>query len=162
LRNLENKIIHRKDLSMVVHQLRSASKTIVTTNGAFDMFHYGHLKTLVFARRKGDALIVGINSDASIKKYKSEKRPVISEFERSSIVAAMECVDYVSIFNEETPEEFLEIIKPDFHVKGSEYKNNIIEKTVVEQNNGKIIFMDRDNEDVSTSGIIQKLLSLYG
>ncbi|NTV24298.1 MAG: adenylyltransferase/cytidyltransferase family protein, partial [Nanoarchaeota archaeon] len=93
---MQNNIIPRDKLEKVVSKL---SGRIVTTNGAFDLFHVGHLKTLLFAKAQGDILIVGINSDSSIKRYKSEKRPIISQEERAEIVAAIGCVDYVTIFD---------------------------------------------------------------
>ncbi|NTV24282.1 MAG: hypothetical protein HGA85_08005, partial [Nanoarchaeota archaeon] len=107
----------------------------------------------------GDILIVGINSDSSIKRYKSEKRPIISQEERAEIVAAIGCVDFVTIFDEETPIELLKIIKPKAHVKGAEYKGKIPEKEIVEKNGGKVVFLERS--DASTSSIISRILERY-
>jgi rfaE bifunctional protein nucleotidyltransferase chain/domain len=159
---MKKKIRTKEELEDIVINLKKQHKKIVTTNGAFDLFHYGHLKSLKFAKGKGDILIVCINSDASVKKNKSEKRPIVHEKERSEIVAAIELVDYVTIFDEETPVEVLETIKPDIHVKGSEFDKKVIEKTVVEKNNGKVVLMKRDKDDFSTSKIIRKIVELYG
>lgn len=157
----EKKIIDETRLEALCQKLKKENKSIVTTNGAFDLFHYGHLKTLKFASEKGDILIVGINSDASIKKYKSDKRPIIPEKERALVIASIIFVDYVVIFSDENPIGILGKIKPDVHVKGSEYKDNMIERDVVQKNNGKIEFIERDPADVSTSKIIEKLLTVY-
>lgn len=159
---MDEKIKTKDELKQIVQKLRVNDKTIVTTNGAFDLFHFGHLKNLKFAKKQGDILIVGINSDVSIKKYKSGKRPIISQEERAKIVASTEYVDYVNIFYEKTPVKLLKIIKPNVHVKGTEYKENIIEGKIVEENGGKVVFIERDPEDISTSKIIKKILKLYG
>ncbi len=132
-------------------------KTIVSTNGAFDMFHYGHLKALKFAKSQGDILVVGLNSDKSVKCYKSENRPIVPEKQRSMIIDSLKMVDFVYIFDEPNPINFLEALKPDIHVKGIEHKNNMVEGKTVIDNNGKIIFMERDPEDVSTSQIIARI-----
>ena len=155
------KIRTKEELAKICDEARKKGKKIVTTNGAFDLFHYGHLKSLKFAKEQGDILIVGINSDASVKKYKSDKRPIIPEKERAKIVAAIEYVDYVSVYDEKTPIDLLEMLKPHVHVKGSEYENDIPEKEVVEEYSGKVVFIKRDKTDVSTSMIIDRILHSY-
>ena len=159
---MKSKIKTREELKEVITDLKTQNKKIVTTNGAFDLFHTGHLKTLNFAKKQGDVLIVGLNSDSSIKKYKSKKRPIIPEKERAKLVAATEPVNYVTIFEEETPVILLQMIKPNVHVKGLEYKEKIPEKDVVEVNGGKIVFIERDKTDTSTTRIIEKIVELYG
>jgi len=149
------KIIKMSELEALVKQLRSENKIIVTTNGAFDMLHVGHLSNLEFAKKQGDILIVGLNSDSSIKKYKSEDRPIISENKRVRLVAALNCVDYAFIFEEETPLTWLELIKPNIHVKGNEYSGNLLEQESVEKNGGKILFSGEKVE--STTNLISKL-----
>lgn len=130
-------------------------KTIVTTNGAFDILHIGHLKSLREAKKLGDILIVCLNSDKSVKGYKSKDRPINSQKDRAEILAEFECVDYVVIFNEQAPCKILEIIKPHRHVKSkSGFKG--IETEVVESNGGKIILMD-DVKGYSTTNILKKL-----
>ena len=120
------------ELIPLVEKLKKENKSIVTTNGAFDLLHYGHLKSLKFAKQQGDILIVAVNSDDSIKQYKSEKRPILNQKERSEIMAAIEYVDYVIIFNEKTSISVLEKIKPHVHIKGSEYKDNLPEREIIE------------------------------
>ena len=158
--SMNNKIISRDKLIGIVKDTRKKKKKIVTTNGAFDLFHVGHLNTIEFSKNLGDILIVCLNSDNSIKRYKSKRRPIIPQEQRAEIVAAIEYVDYVIIFDEETPVELLSLIKPDFHVKGSEYKNNLLEKEVIERNGGKLFFIERD--DISTTKIIEKILKSGG
>jgi D-glycero-beta-D-manno-heptose 1-phosphate adenylyltransferase len=160
---MPDKIKSNKEIKEISEKLHKQGKKIVTTNGSFDLFHIGHLRTLEFSKKQGDVLIVCINSDSSIHKYKSEKRPIINEKYRSEIVAAICIVDYVTLFAEETPVKILSDIKPDIHVKGSEYKGNIIEKDIIEKNSGKVVFMDRVEapENSSTTGIIEKILKLY-
>ncbi|MCM2325655.1 MAG: adenylyltransferase/cytidyltransferase family protein [Candidatus Woesearchaeota archaeon] len=150
-------IVSREELKDIIAKLRKEGKKIATTNGAFDILHIGHLKSLEFAKRYGDTLIVGINSDESIKRYKSKDRPIISQDDRARLVDALSLVDYVTIFDEKTPEKLLEIIRPDFHIKGSEYKDNIPEQKTVEKYGGKIVFIERDPKDISTSMIIKKV-----
>ncbi len=154
------KIVSRAELQNIVKKLKQENKKIVTTNGAFDLLHAGHIKSLKFAKEHGDILIVGLNSDSSIKKYKSEKRPIIPEKERACVLSSVEDVDYVTIFEEETPLNLLEKIKPDVHVKGSEYKEKISEKKIVETYGGKVVFIERDNNDISTTKIIERILQL--
>jgi rfaE bifunctional protein nucleotidyltransferase chain/domain len=154
------KIITQEELKQFVPVLKEEERTIVTTNGSFDLFHAGHLKSLKFAKKQGDILIVGINSDKSVKKYKSVKRPIIPEEQRAEIVASIIYVDYVVLFDETTPVNLLSMIKPNIHVKGSEYKENIPEKDVVESNGGKLIFIERHDLKISTSEIIKRVQEL--
>ena len=147
------KIKSREELKDSLKEL--GGKKIVTTNGSFDIIHIGHVKSLVEAKKLGDVLIVGLNSDSSIKKYKSPDRPIIGQEDRAEMLAALECVDYVTIFDETDPIELLKIIKPDFHVKSkSGFKG--LERDVVEENGGKIILLD-DVEGKSTTGILERL-----
>ena len=152
------KLVNNQELKNILNDLRNQSKIIVTTNGAFDILHVGHIKSLKYAKDQGDILIVGLNSDNSIKKYKSEDRPIIPEDQRTKILESIIYVDYIIIFNEETPCNLLEIIKPDIHVKGSEYKEKIPEKEIVEKYGGKVIFINRDIEGVSTTKILNKII----
>jgi len=149
------KIIDVSELESLVKKLRSESKTIVTTNGAFDMLHVGHLANLEFAKNQGDILIVGLNSDSSIKKYKSVDRPIITEKNRVRLVGALSCVDYAFIFEDETPLDWLDLVKPTVHVKGSEYSEKLLEREVVEKNGGKILFSGDKIE--STTNLISNL-----
>lgn len=151
-----SKIKTKEELREIIHNLRQQGKTIVTTNGVFDLFHPIHLYLLEEAKNLGDVLIVAINSDSSVKKIKGMKRPIIDEKGRASILAALSVVDYITIFNEETPVEILSLIKPDVHVKGGDYNvEDLPEKNVVDKI--KLIPL---KEGLSTTKIIQKIKEL--
>lgn len=145
----------------IANELRGLGKTIVTTNGTFDLLHVGHLDSLEFAKNLGDILIVGVNSDESVKRYKGELRPFIPVDERVRMLAALECVDYVVIFDQDTPVELLTKIKPAIHCKGSEYSDGsrpIPEKEVVESFGGRVEFVNL-TINKSTTNIVAKILS---
>lgn len=145
----------------ISEKARQQGKKIVTTNGIFDIFHIGHLNFLRKAKALGDILIVGVNSDSSTKKLKGEKRPINPENHRAELVAGLQCVDYVFIFNDEIPNQWLEKIKPDIHVKGSDRTmDQIIEKGVVENYQGKVVLLDLI-EGTSTTKLIEKILEKY-
>ena len=155
------KIKTLNELIKIVNKLKKQSKKIVTTNGVFDILHLGHVKYLEDAKKIGDVLIVGVNSDSSVKKIKGSKRPINDQKSRIGVLAGLESVDYVVLFDEEDPRELLSKIKPDFHVKAGDYKlNQIIEKNVVEKNNGKIIIANMLKE-YSTTNLINKILQTY-
>ncbi|MBN2368099.1 adenylyltransferase/cytidyltransferase family protein [Candidatus Woesearchaeota archaeon] len=155
------KIKSPADMKLVVQDLKQKNKRIVSTNGAFDLLHAGHIRCLEFAKSKGDVLIVGLNSDSSIKKYKSETRPIIPENERAEMLSALEYVDYIVIFEEETPDEFIKLVCPDVHIKGAEYKENLSEKELVESLGGIIFFRERKPGEVTTTKIIEKIMKTY-
>lgn len=156
--NSSEKIKDLSELNEIVSELKKQGKKIVTTNGCFDLIHTGHVKYLEEARELGDVLIVGINSDESVKKLKGSSRPLMTERERSEIIAALESVNYVFVFNEMNPIKFIEELKPDFHVKGGDYREEeIIEKKAVEENGGRLVLLD-EVKNASTSNIIKKLL----
>lgn len=120
------KIKSPKELQKIILRLKSKGKKIVFTNGCFDLLHYGHVKYLGDAKRKGDVLIVGVNSDSSIKRIKGKSRPLIHETDRLRIIAALESVDYVVCFKEDTPINLIKLLKPDILVKGSDWKKSNI------------------------------------
>ena len=156
-----SKIKTIEELKNIVNELKKQNKKIVTTNGVFDILHIGHIKYLQEAKKLGDVLIVAINSDVSTKQIKGPKRPLNNENDRSEAIAALECVDYVTIFNEENPIKFLEKIKPDIHAKGGDYNiNQIIEKDAVEKNNGKVILIP-EVKGYSTTDFINKIIEVY-
>lgn len=135
-------IVPLNQLKHRIEFLRSKNKDlkVVATNGCFDILHIGHIRSLQKAKKLGDVLVVGINSDSSVKKIKGKNRPIYTESERAEILAALSCVDFVSIFNEETAKEFLELFKPDVYVKGEEYNlDNLPEASIVNKYGGKII-----------------------
>ena len=109
-------------ISELVKGIRMAGKKIVFTNGVFDILHYGHVDYLIKAKSLGDVLIVGMNRDSSVKKFKSKNRPIQSEKDRARILSALCMVDYIVAFSEETPERLIKLVKPDILVKGADYK----------------------------------------
>ena len=159
--NSNKKIKTLKELIRVVEKLKSQNKKIVTTNGVFDILHLGHVRYLEGAKRLGDVLIVGVNSDSSVKQNKGDKRPINNEKSRIGVLAALESVDYSFLFNEKDPRKWLEMLKPDIHVKAGDYKlSQIIEKGVVEKNGGRIA-MAKMLKGYSTTKLIKKILNAY-
>lgn len=157
MRSLESKIIPRTEISKICEQLRSTGKTIVTTNGCFDLLHLGHISYLIEAKKLGDVLIVGINSDSSVRRLKGAGRPLQSEAVRLKQIAALESVDFVTMFDEDTPENLLGLVKPNFHTKGGDYNpENLPEKQVVEKNKGKIVCLSMI-DGFSTTRLIQQI-----
>lgn len=133
------KIVARQNLEELADQLRKTGKTLVTTNGCFDILHVGHTRILQQAKALGDVLVVGINSDASVRALKGESRPINNEDDRAEMLAALACVDYVTVFGEGTPVEFLKLVKPNVHVKGADYKpENLAETPIVESFGGRV------------------------
>ncbi len=152
-----NGLIERKDLKSVVKKIKEEDKTIVTTNGCFDILHVGHVRYLNESKKHGDVLIVCLNSDSSVRKLKGESRPLNSEKDRAEVLLGLESVDYVVIFEEDTPSELLEIIKPDIHTKGGDYDASTLpESPVILRNNGKMVFINFV-EGKSTTSIIDKM-----
>lgn len=117
---MNKKILNIEELKEVLNIIRN--KKIVFTNGCFDILHRGHVEYLQKARELGDLLILGLNSDLSVKKLKGENRPINNEEDRAIVLSALESVDYITIFNEDTPLELIKIVKPDILVKGGDYK----------------------------------------
>jgi len=134
-------------------ELKKEGKKIVTTNGAFDLLHKGHIFLFEKAKKQGDVLIVGVNSDRSIREYKSPTRPINSQEDRIAVLQAIEYIDYLTIFDEPTPCNFLRAIQPDIHVKSKEgYKG--LEETVIDRD--KIILIE-DVPNYSSSMLFKKL-----
>ncbi len=150
------KVIDPDQLSERVQSIRQQGETIVTLNGSFDLLHAGHLHIIYEASQLGDVLIVALNSDSSIKQYKSSKRPLIPLEYRIQMMAALEFVDYVTWFEETDPINLLSIIKPDIHANGSEYGQQCIEAETVRQGGGKIHIV-KLVPGLSTSSIIKKI-----
>ncbi len=118
----KNKIFGRRALAAWVEAQRKAGKKIVFTNGCFDILHAGHVSVLEFSRAKGDVLVVGINSDASVQRLKGPTRPVNKQADRALVLAALQSVDAVCVFTEDTPYNLIKIVRPDVLVKGGDYK----------------------------------------
>lgn len=133
--------------------------TVVTTNGCFDILHVGHVRYLEEAKRHGDILIVGVNSDASVKRNKGDSRPINTELERAEIITSLKCVDAVFIFDETTPIEWLGKLQPHVHVKGGDRTiDQIIEKDAVEKTGGKIV-LAKVVPGRSTTNVLKKILN---
>ncbi len=147
----------REELIKRVAAAREAGARIVLANGCFDVLHVGHVRYLAGARELGDVLVVGINSDEQVALQKGDGRPVMPAIERAEIVAALESVSFVTIFNESTVEELLLALKPDVHAKGTDYTTDTVpERDVVRSYGGQVAIVG-DLKDHSTSAIIARL-----
>ena len=145
----------------LVKREKKRGKKIVTTNGCFDILHIGHAQNLAFAKSLGDILLVGVNSDKSVRANKGPARPIMPARERAGLLAALAPVDYVFIFDDTTPLSWLKKIEPHVHVKGSERQLvEIKEKEVVEHNGGKVILAPY-NKGCSTTEIINRIITKY-
>jgi len=159
---MRSKILKLSDLVKVLESLREAGKRIVFTNGCFDILHAGHVRYLTAARSKGDALVLGLNSDVSVKSIKPENRPIVSQDQRAEVLAGLTCVDYITIFDDPDPLVLIQTIKPDVLIKGADWKEtDIIGSDVVKSYGGKVIRIEVV-PGISTSRIIQRILKLYG
>ena len=155
------KLLTKDSLKKTVEKLKKQNKKIITTNGVFDILHIGHIRYLQEAKKLGDILIIAINSDSSTKKLKGPKRPLNNENDRAEALAALECVDYVTVFNEKNPIKILQEIKPNIHVKGGDYDiNQIIEKDAVEKNNGKVVLIPKVR-GYSTTDFVNRIIKVY-
>lgn len=152
-----NAVISRSDLQKLANDLRAQGKKIVTTNGCFDLLHVGHIRYLKAARELGDVLIVGLNSDASVRKLKGPERPVNSEDDRAEILASLDCVDYVSIFDENTADEFLKLIKPNIYVKGGDYAPRDLPEAPTAESLGCEIRILQHVPGKSTTSLVEKM-----
>jgi rfaE bifunctional protein nucleotidyltransferase chain/domain len=144
------------DAVAIVERLRASGKTVVFTNGVFDLLHPGHVRYLQRARALGDALIVGVNSDRSVRAIKGLQRPITPEAERAEILAALAPVDAAVIFDEDTPHAIIAAIQPDILVKGADWAEDaIVGRDIVEARGGRVVRMPLE-PGYSTSGIIEK------
>ncbi len=146
------------DLLECVERLRSEGKTIVTTNGCFDLLHRGHLYILSSAAAEGDVLIVGLNSDRSVRENKDPSRPINPEDERAEVLLALEYVDYVALFNEKDCVKFVERVRPDVHVNDASYGENCIESAAVKEGGGRLKLVEKIPVE-STSELVKKMQS---
>lgn len=161
-RLLKEKIKHLNALKKIIFKLKKKGKKIVFTNGCFDLLHYGHIKYLEDAKRKGDILIVAINSDASVKKIKGNKRPIVNQQDRLSLIAALQSVDYVVLFNEETPLKVIKELRPDILVKGADWdKKQIVGTDFVLSYGGRVSTI-RLTKGRSTTNLIKKIAEVSG
>jgi D-beta-D-heptose 7-phosphate kinase/D-beta-D-heptose 1-phosphate adenosyltransferase len=149
-------------LAAFVRDARAAGKRIVFTNGVFDILHPGHLRYLQAARRHGDVLVVGLNSDASVRRYKGPERPIVPEQERAELLEALECVDAVSVFDDDTPADLIRRVQPDVLVKGADWPpDKIVGRDTVEARGGRVI-LEPVEQGYSTSAIIERVRRVTG
>lgn len=155
------KIKKIEELKGIVKNLKAKGRKVVFTNGCFDILHYGHVMYLKKAKAKGDVLIVAINSDNSIKRIKGAGRPIIKEQDRLKIIASLENVDYVVLFNENTPLKTIQKLKPDVLVKGADWnQNNIVGADFIKGYGGKVATV-KLAKGRSTSNLIKKIIESY-
>ena len=157
LNKLKAKIFNIKDLSQIIKKWRLNGDKIIFTNGCFDLIHLGHLEILARSADLGDKLIVGINSDMSIKKIKGNSRPIIEEDSRAKQLAAIEFIDAVILFNEDTPYNLIKVIKPDVLTKGGDYKkNDVVGNELINKEQGNVVIIPL-TQGYSTTSILEKI-----
>lgn len=142
-------------------RLVSEGKKLVFTNGCFDILHRGHVTYLTFARNQGDALVVGLNTDASVKSNKGDDRPINNEEDRAFVLGSLRAVDYVVYFGDKEPKDLIAKILPQVLVKGSDWAHYVSGREVVEANGGKVVLADMV-DGKSTTGTIERILKVYG
>ena len=157
-KKLSEKFHTKESLKALLNQWNSENKEVIFTNGCFDILHRGHVEYLCHARDLGDKLILGLNTDASVKRLgKSPERPINSQETRATILAALECVDAIILFNEDTPLELIDFVQPDVLVKGSDYKaEDIVGYDIVKAKGGKVITIQLV-DGFSTTTLIEKM-----
>jgi D-beta-D-heptose 7-phosphate kinase/D-beta-D-heptose 1-phosphate adenosyltransferase len=161
-RDTDSKIKNLDVLAGIVNSARGAGKRVVFTNGCFDLLHAGHVKYLQKARSFGDMLVLGLNSDASVRRLKGEKRPLIGEAERAHILAALDCIDFLVIFDDDTPLRVIEALRPDILAKGGDYTlDGVVGRESVESYGGRVELVEFV-DGRSTTNIIEKILKNYG
>jgi rfaE bifunctional protein nucleotidyltransferase chain/domain len=158
---MQTKVKNIEELRSLLAILRAAGKKIVFTNGCFDLIHTGHTRYLTIARSFGDLLVVAVNSDASVRTIKGEKRPINSQQERAETLAALEAVDFVTVFDEPDPYKVISALQPDVLVKGGDWPiEKIIGGDIVQARGGTVVNVPYV-EGASTTGIIEKILMKY-
>jgi len=158
LQNLHNKIVSKEQLINILQSKNKSDKTVFT-NGCFDLVHRGHIEYLSQARDLGDLMVIGLNTDASVSRIKGEHRPLQDEKSRALVLAAMSFVDYIILFNEETPHSLIEAIQPDVLVKGSDYKiEDVVGYDIILAKGGTVQTIEL-TEGYSTSKIEEKIKS---
>lgn len=160
-REPKSKIVRWSELARIRSRARDEGRKVVFTNGCFDLLHVGHVRYLHEARKLGDVLVVGVNSDDSVRRLKGPDRPIVPEFERIEVLAALESVDYVTLFGEDTPVKLIETVQPDVHVKGGDYKpDDLPEAEVVSRYGGEVVIVplhQTDSRGKSTSELVDRI-----
>jgi len=151
------KLKSQEEMTEIRKELKKQGKKVVFTNGCFDILHTGHVRLLEKTRALGDVVILGLNSDSSVRKIKGPTRPIIKESERAEMLSALECIDYIVFFDERTPVNIIKKLKPDIHVKGGDYTNKPMpERKVIEGYGGKVVLIPLF-KDFSTTSVIEKI-----
>ena len=152
-------LVERQDIAKFCEILRKGGQKVVFTNGCFDILHAGHVTYLEAAKAQGDVLVLGLNTDASVRRLKGPERPINSELDRAKVVGALKSVDYVVLFGEQTAEAVIAEVKPDIYVKGGDYTlDTLPEAKIVQSYGGKVAFIDMV-EGRSTTNIVNKIKS---
>ena len=152
-----NLIVNTNEVASIVEDLRKNKKTIVFTNGCFDILHRGHVEYLEKAKKHGHILVVGLNSDSSVKKLKGQNRPFVVQDDRAYILSRLEAVDIVCFFDQDTPEKLIRVVKPDVLIKGGDYSpKNIVGKDFVESYSGKVLTIPLV-QGRSTTNLVDKI-----
>ena len=154
-------VIEATQLASELGQMQKDGKKVVFTNGCFDLLHPGHVSYLAAARALGDLLVVGVNSDDSVRRLKGEKRPIMPEFARSQLLAALSSVDYVTLFAEDDPYRLISLLQPDILVKGGDWDtSSIVGRDIVEARGGKVYSLPFIDE-YSTTSIVEEIIRRY-
>jgi D-beta-D-heptose 7-phosphate kinase/D-beta-D-heptose 1-phosphate adenosyltransferase len=155
------KIVSTDALAAGLEKARRAGKRIAFTNGCFDILHVGHVRYLSAAGSEGDLLVVGLNSDSSVRSIKGDRRPLVNQDQRAEVLASLACVDYVVVFDEPDPLRLIRSVKPDILVKGADWaEEDIVGGEFVKSTGGRIIRVELVS-DASTTGIIERILERY-
>jgi D-beta-D-heptose 7-phosphate kinase/D-beta-D-heptose 1-phosphate adenosyltransferase len=158
---MKGKIKTREELQRLIHNLKKNGKRIVFTNGCFDILHVGHVRYLEQAKSLGDVLVVGINSDRSVRGLKGPRRPILPVEERGEILSGLGCADYITVFDEPTPFELISLLQPDVLVKGGDWTpEQVVGREVVEGSGGRVVILPFV-EGSSTTNIIDVILEKY-
>jgi D-beta-D-heptose 7-phosphate kinase/D-beta-D-heptose 1-phosphate adenosyltransferase len=158
---MKQKIKARKGLLRIIKDLKTKGKRIVFTNGCFDLLHIGHIRYLEKAKAFGDILVVGVNSDSSVRRLKGPKRPILPEEERAGVLSGLGCVDYITIFDETDPLKLITSLQPNVLAKGGDWtKEQTVGKEVVERSGGEVVIIPFV-KGASTSNLIETILKKY-
>ena len=155
LQEYGKKIIRLDEIGKVIEDLKAEGRIVVSVNGSFDILHPGHVYFLTEAKRQGDVLVVGLNSDSSVRRNKGDGRPINDQQSRAIMLASLEMVDYVTIFKDDTPIAFLNKVRPDVHCNGEEYGKDCVEAQTVEKIGARLHLIPRIGE-WSTTSIAEK------
>lgn len=155
------KILSAEESLLIRALLNAEGKKLVFTNGCFDILHRGHVSYLTFARNQGDALVVGVNSDASVRRNKGDGRPINNQEDRAFVLASLRAVDFVVIFDEDEPRDLIGQILPHVLVKGKDWAHYVSGREIVEANGGQVVLADMV-EGRSTTNTIERVVEVYG